>query len=63
MKNAELENVLDLLNSQYQTIKITVEEEQHGKLSFLDVCIEHRVPQTNSKQPLHKSVIFPSFST
>jgi hypothetical protein len=32
--------VFDLLNSQYQTIKFTFEEEQHEKLPFLDVCIE-----------------------
>jgi hypothetical protein len=39
IKKTDVQNTLNMLNSQYNTIKFTVEEECDQKLPFLDICV------------------------
>jgi hypothetical protein len=39
IKKTDVQNTLNMLNSQYNTIKFTIEEECDQKLPFLDICV------------------------
>jgi hypothetical protein len=39
IKKTEVQNTLNMLNSQYNTIKFNIEEERDQKLPFLDICV------------------------
>jgi hypothetical protein len=39
IKKTDVQNTLNILNSQYNTIKFSIEEECDQKLPFLDICV------------------------
>jgi hypothetical protein len=39
IKKTDVQNTLNMLNSQYNTIKFTIDEECDQKLPFLDICV------------------------